>query len=369
MNNFNFINEMQEARKNTLSYVCKLSEIAPINKSEIKIKGKTIPLSPTGFKDLLNIAGITNQMLQHLNETINPKAGFQLISAIAKSIVNKSDVLITIVFDTDKKSVVRLARDYSEGAAPIPGHAIENLLASLISDEKINLQQTFITDNGTKIAFNVIYDVTIPLTMPGEEICYGKQLTWDIFSDLSIVDMVERQVCTNGMTGIVPGDAPIKLNSLSDPSEWYKNVYDSLKHPNSESVKHYERKVLNSMQTPLSVYEFNKIKGHVMSIWRDDMERIIRHLGDDRDWKIKYEQKGLNLEKMTSGQLRNCPTPVNSWDAINLLTDLASHTYNSPVSATSKRVTQKMAGQLLNSNWDENSWVDQVPKFDIKRRI
>ena len=48
MSNFNFLNEMQEARKNTLSYTCKLSEIAPVSKAEIKIKGKVIPFCQSG---------------------------------------------------------------------------------------------------------------------------------------------------------------------------------------------------------------------------------------------------------------------------------------------------------------------------------
>ena len=101
---------------------------------------------------------------------------------------------------------------------------------------------------------------------------------------------------------------------------------------------------------------------NLITFWKDDIARILRYIGDET-WKLDYKNKGIDLEKLNAGQLRNCPTPVNAWDAINCLTDLASHTYNSRVADSTKKMTQSMAGKLLNKTWDENQQLMNVPTF------
>lgn len=357
-----FIQEMQAARENTTSFPCALRDIVPKTKESIEVKGRTIPITNAAFKDLLKISGITNAMLMHLNDTINPQAGFQLVQMLNRAIDKSGGMKVSLIVDKVLQQVVRISLN-TDQTAPVPAGAIEELLRELTASNSIVMSQTLITDSGTKVSFNLKWDVNIPLKMPGENISFGKQITWDMFGDVTAVDLIERLICTNGMTGIVPGNNPDILNKESDPSSWYHALYTNLQNPNKKVLDHYEKRVLEAMQTALSVYEFNKIKGHALAIWKDDVEKIIRHIGDDREWKIKYQNQGINLEKATSAQLRNCPTPVNAWDAINMLTDLSSHTYSSLVSASAKKQTQKLAGQILNSNFDENSWVTNVPKF------
>lgn len=363
-----FIEEMQAARENTSTFPCSLKDLVPKGKNSIEVKGKLIPISDSAFKDLLKISGITNSMLMHLNEVLNPNAGFQLIQTLNRAIDKNGNTKVHLVVDKNEQVVKRLSLNLDQ-TAPVPAGAIEAMLRELTNSDDIELTQTLITDSGTKVSFNLKWDVEIPLKMPGETISFGKQVTWDMFGDISAVDLIERLVCVNGMTAIVPGAHPEILNAESDPSAWYQVLYNGLKNPNQKVLKHYEAKVLEAMQTALSVYEFNKIKGHALAIWRDDVDRILRHLGDDREWKLKYKNYAIDLDKATSAQLRNCPTPINAWDAVNMLTDLASHTYNTPVSATSKKITQRLAGQLLNSTWDENSWVSSTPKFGKVSKI
>jgi len=163
------------------------------------------------------------------------------------------------------------------------------------------------------------------------------------------------------MTAVIPGKAHF-LDSNTDPSEWYKQLYKDIINPNKSIIQHYQDKTYQAMKTNLSVYEYNQVRAHVLSHWKDDMPRIQRFLGLD-DWKYDYEKVGIDLTKATAGQLKNCPTPVNAWDAINCLTDLSSHRYNSQVSDKVCRDTQRMAGRLMNKTWDENQQIHNVPSF------
>lgn len=359
---FNLTEQMVAARENTVSFPCSLKDISPKGRDVIEIKGRRVPITPEAFKDLLKISGVTNAMVQHLNQTLSNEAGFQLIQVLNKALDKNGNFKVALIVDKSTQQIIRVALP-ADQTTPVPAGAIETMLSELTSDGKVKLGQTLITDGGTKVSFNLTWNVDIPLKMPGENISFGKQITWDMFGDVLSQDLIERLICKNGMTEIVPGGTPTILNTSSDPSDWYHALYTNLQNPNQEVLDHYEKKVLEAMQTALSVYEYNKIKGHAIALWRDDIEKIIRHIGDDRDWKIKYQNVGIDLEKTTSAQLRNCPTPVNAWDAINMLTDLASHNYNTIVTAHTKKATQRLAGQLLNSTWDENSWVSMVPKF------
>lgn len=364
MNN-DFIQRMADARQSTQSFTIDLKEIKILNKTQIEVGGKTIPISHQAFKDLIQIAGITNALLMHLNETLNPNAGFLLIKELMKAIsAKKNGSKVSMIIDTALQEVIRITFDVSQNTIAVSPGAIEEFLTSLTKTNNISLTDTLITDSGTKVTFNIKWDVTIPLKMPGETISYGKQISWDMFGDVQAEDLIERLVCTNGMTRILPSNKPIMLNAQSTPSDWYNTLYHDMSNPNKKVIDHYESKMLTAMQTGLSVYEYNKIKGYALSIWKDDVEKIIRHIGDDRMWKVEYESKGIDLEKLSAGQLRNCPTPVNAADAINMLTDLASHTYSTVVSASSKKRTQKLAGQILNSTWDEDTHITNVPKFN-----
>jgi hypothetical protein len=268
------------------------------------------------------------------------------------------------LIDEENKQVSRicLEGDLQGGKAISPAAIEELIMYTMDKSDKVKLANTFVSDGGTKVTFNLKWDSPISLPLKGEDIALGKQVVWDLIGPTTIADFVERQICTNGMTAIVPSRKAQFLDSESDPSEWYKLLYKDIMNPNKSIITHYQDKVYEAVNTNLSVYEYNKIKSHVMSNWNRDADKITRFLGND-DWRFEYEKVGIDLTNASAGQLRNCPTPVNAWDAVNCLTDLSSHKYNSDVTDRVCRDTQRMAGQLLNKTWDENQQIFNTPTF------
>lgn len=359
--------DIQSALENTKSFTVPMEQIKVRSRSEFEVKGNLIPVTDTAFKDLLKLVGLTQKTVAHINDSIHKSAGFMLVKELMKAMSSKKGTNVSLLVDVNSRKVNRICLEgQSTGAnQAISPTAIEDLINyACEKSDRIRLTDTFITDGGTKVTFNLKWDVAIPLSIKGEDVKFGKQITWDLLGDTLISDFAERLICTNGMTGIVP-TRPKPLDAGTTPDEWYQLLFKDLVNPNKDRIKDYEDKVFEAMQTNLSVYEFNTIKGHLINSWRDDAARIVRYMGDER-WRNDYKNRAIDLDKATAGQLRNCPTPVNAWDAINCMTDLASHTYNSKVSDHTKKATQKLAGRFLNKTWDENQQLLNVPSYKVQ---
>jgi len=356
--------DLKAATAATKSFTVPMGDIRVASRNMFEVKGKPIKVADSGFKDMLKLVGLSNKTVNHINDELQREAGYMLVKELMRAMSTKKGTNICLLIDEQDKEIKRvcLEGDLNGGGSAIAPQAIEDLITyAMDKSDKIKLANTFISDGGTKVTFNLKWDSPISLPMRGEDISLGKQITWDLLGPTGISDFVERQICTNGMTAVIPGKAHF-LDSNTDPSEWYKQLYKDIINPNKSIIQHYQDKTYQAMKTNLSVYEYNQVRAHVLSHWKDDMPRIQRFLGLD-DWKYDYEKVGIDLTKATAGQLKNCPTPVNAWDAINCLTDLSSHRYNSQVSDKVCRDTQRMAGRLMNKTWDENQQIHNVPSF------
>jgi len=357
--------DLQTTLESTKSVTIPMSKLRVKSRREVEIDGRPVKMSDTAFKDLLKLVGLTNKTVVHINHEIHNDAGYLLVKELMKAMSNKKGMNLSIIISEEDLEIKRMCLEGETGGASsaISPAAIQTLITQAMdSSPNIKLTNTFISDGGTKVSFNLKWDSPIILPMRGEDISLGKQITWDLLGPTTVTNMVERLICTNGMTGVVPGRAKF-LDSHTDPSTWYNELFRDIINPNKEVVKHYGDRVHEAINTNLSVYEYNQIKAHLMTNWAGDGSRITRYLGDE-SWKSQYESKGIDLTKATAGQLRNCPTPVNSWDAINCLTDMASHKYISQVPDYVSRQTQKMAGKLLNKTWDEAQQIFNLPKFE-----
>lgn len=352
----------------TKSLTLPMSQIKVRSRNEFEVHGKLLRVTDSAFKDLLKLVGLTDKTVNHINQEIHRSAGFLLVKELMKAMAAKKGTNISLIISEEDMEVKRICLEgqTSGHTAAIAPAAIEELIGMAVSKNKnVVLTDTFIGDGGTKVTFNLTYDKPIPLAVRGEDISVGKQISWDMFGPTSVADFVERKICANGMTGIVPGP-PTNLDNNSGPDDWYNLLYRGLVNPNQDWIKHYESKMFNAMQTNLSVYELNTILAHLLNNWQDDQPIITRHLGDNR-WRQAYEHRGIDLDKLSAGQLRNCPTPVNAWDAINCLTDLSSHTYVSKVADRVRRSTQRMAGRLLNKTWDAAQQIFNLPTFPTRQ--
>ena len=328
--------------------------------TQLQLGGNLITMEPTAWQDILKLVGLNQKTIKHLNETMDDgQSGFMLIQVVIKHLAERKHMQLKIVVDLSQNAIIRIV-DSAEIVNQIPMETFSNLMEMIASKPGIKVNDPVLMDGGTKVSIQVKWDQDIPLIFKGENISVGKQFTFDMFGSLTTEQLVERLVCTNGMTGIVPAYG--KELDINDPGVWFNDIMNSLKNPNKEFIKHYEQLILAAKQSFLSVNEYNMVKA-TMSHWSRDAEKITKYLGREENWKSEYETRGINLADLTKEQLKNCPTPVNKWDAVNLMTDLSSHVYNSHVDGKTMRDTQKLAGKFLNRAADSDRIVYNVPVF------
>lgn len=336
--------------------------------SQIQIGDNRINMEPDAFKDILTMAGVNKKVIDHLNDTMEDgKSGFALVQMVIKHLADKRHMKLKLVIDLTKNSVIRIVDEQSLVNA-VPLASFQQLIEMIqeTNPNKIITYDPVVMDGGTKVSVQMKWDQDIPLLFKGENVSVGKQFTYDMFGNLSVEDLMERLICGNGMTGIVPVHST-SIDMGSNVSDWYAKIIKDLKNPNQDFIKTYEKLLLEAKQANLSVNEYNMVKHHMLH-WKNDAEIIRKYLGDE-NWKYDYETRGIDLQKLSKEQLKNCPTPVNKWDAINLMTDLSSHVYQSHVDGRTMRETQKLAGKFLRRTADEDRFVYNVPTYRNTAKI
>lgn len=214
-----------------------------------------------------------------------------------------------------------------------------------------------------KYSADLQYNQEIPIMFRGENIKTGVRLTWDIFGTLAATDQIERLVCANGM---VTTKSATFINASTNIQDFYHQLFNHISNPNKELIANYEQRVLQAMQTNISLNEFNIINEKLAN-WVLDAHIIKKYIGDG-SWLNDYKNRNINIENLSTRQQSFCQTPINAWDAINCLTDLSSHEYIANVDDYTKVSTQLLAGKLLNRDWDFNNNITNLPTYKVEPR-
>lgn len=339
------------------------SEFKLLARDIVELKGgHRVVLTKDGFRDLLRIIGINEKSLSALDGAFgseNNVVSTNLTKEVIKALGQRKNQFATLLFD-DQNRIIRISDKDDIGGSVTPSQMHNILEIALNQNPKIILSQTLVDAGGTKASFHIKWNEPIKLQIKGEDIVVGKVINWDMLGKVTVSDYLERLICDNGMTNHSTNAA---IPVLADPSDLYAKVYDGLKNPNQALIEQYMQNLDRARNTKLTVLEYNKIKSAIEP-WADDNARIVRVLGAEQ-WKSEYVQRGIDLEKLTVAQLNNCPTPVNAWEAINVVTDLASHReYKSNVSDSTRRWAMGVAGKMLKGTWGQHGLVANVPKFD-----
>lgn len=334
--------------------------------NKISVSGMELEMSNQSFKDLLKFAGLNNKTIKNFNQNFKEGTGYNILSELTKRVAENGNSKLSL-YVGDNLIVERIARS-GDNKNPITPEGFAGLLDIANNNNNLEIRNTFVENGGTKIGVNLIHPDHISLKFAGENISLGKRLDWDMFEGLTVSDLAYRLVCSNGMTRIEPMGA-VNIKS-ANPSQIYKDLFADF---NNESRKEkliyaYEKGVINAMTENLSVREYENII-NVISPWMEKDEMLINKFIGDEMWKLDYSNRNIDLEKLTSSQKANCPTPINAWDAINMLTNLSSHDYRSNVSASAKNTAQGMAGKLLRGTWDMRFQVSNLPTYRVEQRM
>ena len=338
-------------------------EILKVNSNNVKLTGDeyiTIGAMPVKInnqakQDLIKLSTLTKSSINKMNNKINGRGGYKVLNEI----IRRSNDKLNLIVNKVDMTVERI----STKSPDVSYTAFEEIIDHIVQKNDVGVSSHHILNHGTTNIISLTNDNPFEVGLVGENISVGKSIKWDMVEGISTQDHILRQICTNGMIGQQEG----KVNNLNNMSidALYNALLKDITVVEKSQLNHYERMVTCAMTTNLSVNEFNKIWKFLNSNYNADDHIIKNYIGTDQ-WKGEYIDRGIDIENLTIEQLKNCPSPVNTYDAINCLTDLASHTYKSDVSDNVKYKAQLMAHKKLYGTYDTLAYVPNLPKFKLE---
>lgn len=323
-----------------------------------EIMGKAVVFTEEAMNDLYKGAGIGKSMLASNGGSFSPTARFHLLmESLKQKPSKKGGKDISLVFN-DGASITRAVAPSSKSKA-VSKEFLIRILEFVSGNGNSNINGVTMSDDKTKAVINITGGEAIASPMSGEEIAAGSSLIWDQLGGTSINEFVMRLVCSNGMVGERLAGVH-QLTSRSTAEDWYKVLF---KDKASEKLaERYYENVLNNKQLNLSVREYLKLQDKLKN-YKEDAEYIKRCIGNG-DWTSVYSKRGVDVKGLSSAAAANYDTPVNRWDAINCLTNLASNPTKTYVPSMAKEMDKVYAGKMLASTADATQWNVLTPKMN-----
>lgn len=324
-----------------------------------QINGLNAVISQDARRDIIKMAGLDQNSIQTIRNTAGEQAANQILSQAFKSLAGKN-----VSFAFDGPRITRVV-DPKNRAVALKNTQVVQIVEMLVQ-KGLQIWGVQVSPDGTGANIQIV-DPTIRNhpTMKDESVSIGRSLHWDALGGTSIHDFIQRMFCANGSTLNEDGRAIQALHPGMDPGSIMEVLFT--KGAEKRVAKHFER-IQKLQETQMSVHEWNLLLPWLKG-FEKDAEVFQNHLGcmnpEKMGWQKEYQKKAIILNDLTAAQLRNAPTPINWWDALNTMTWLASHETNTEVDEWRKGQMLTQAGKWTCKNsFDSDAWLQGLPSFN-----
>lgn len=328
-----------------------------IGKDRALVLGQDTRFEPNAFRALVRTTAFDNGAVEALDNAVTDGAGYEAVNAILKKM---RDVKFTLAFDG--KNVTRFNQS-SEMHGAMTGDVFYNVMERLISHRSdLGFHSVHVDSDGlgAVVQLKTLQEITHPL-MRSEAIHQGLSIDFNRFDGVSFQSFFERLVCTNGL---IAKDFKEKraLNLMEDPSVWYDQLFNEA--TSKQIVERYWNVIAAAGGTQLSIRELEMVDSYLFNNFTKDVDKMSNTALGNSHWKAAYTKNGWDVEQLTTEQKAMAPTPINKWEAINVLTDIVSHASKSNVPDRTRNDGMKLAGDLLYKHSDSSKWMLNLPSFE-----
>ena len=329
--------------------------ITYLDSGDLVIEGYQVQLASTAKRELLQYCNQTAEGLATLDK-MGKGAGSSAMRQILKA-YGKENKTALMVFEPGNKKISRIVSPSQQKLALTGGKAVELTEAFIAKDpSRYSLFGCAVDETGTKgiiaINDNFVHENKL---LPLENAQLGRTMVIDFVGGTSVFANFNRMGCTNQLRE--PGNFPIVrgLNAGSKVDHWFDAMFNET--TSRKIIERYWDAISMAGGCQMSVREVKQFTEHLAHYYSEDAGKW-GPVFDGNDWSERYKLADIDLSKLTKDQLGNCPaTGVNLWDGINMMTDLASHQYNSYPSDWLRQKTMELAGKVLYSRPDAKAWV------------
>jgi len=317
-------------------------------------------LTPSAIKDILSLSGMNKQFVSNLlGSSINEETVSKLITLLRQALSANKSGRGTIVINGGNQII----KVYKEGVIGLPNNQFFDLAERAIDRNNLIVEDLVYHADTTTVTINTKGDGQ-EFGLRGLEDEYftnGLSMCNSPTKGVSFDPYVHRLVCTNGMIGSAFKES-VRMTDMKPKT--YQDFYAKLTYLERKNFipSDFETQVREAINTPASVSEVlgitNLMKSH--SIIED--QELFRYLPQLPSTVAAYQAKHVHLDALTKPQQKYAKTNMSVWDAINGLTDFASH--DDGYSVNGQMHLQRVAGDLLTrTNFDCHAILDVDVKF------
>ncbi len=332
--------QVAEQKPNSISI--KLSQLEIVSLNEVKIKGKRevyLKLTATGLKGLIELLDL-KQTSKNTISQMTTQEQYQFLSRIKTGFakVNNKDILIIIDSDSNIRRIVPIRTNgflLPEGAL-----AISERILNKAGDIKITSAGGYSGEFKITYVDNKSY---FGLADVDEQFQGGKCINYSFKDGLEYQEYAYRQVCSNGMMGFKYGNiaAINEPNSNTELSNFFQKIVN---HNSFSFHERFKEQIQKHRTTVMSAGELKTLYQFLNKGFGVEQSAIIQKTLDIEPVVHMFNEEFPNLNKETAKVLR---TPFNSWDIINKITHMGSHTEDYRLSELTGLTLNGIAGTII----------------------
>ncbi len=334
-----------------------LHDIRIIDDKTIEWDGLKLSLEHRAFADLMKALGLTREAGSNLTTigAAEQREGTKLLNLVKKALTSVSkSASVVIAADRDRN----VHRIYSSKTVPTI------LAAGYFSAlERYMETDDFVIDS---YSVNAGGRISTNLRVPGIELNVGglpdEWFTPGVNMSLSdkgitVTPFTFRWICTNGAEfGSIPNPAlPLSrftLGSTKEMAEWFKDLarLQAAKYTDPS----YAVRVLKARETPASYAELVRVDDQIRkAIGKQEATSTpVTRFSDLAVSENAYKAKDIHFDTMTTEQKQHLRADRTVWEAVNQVTDFASHDYGFNVGESTRTDLRRFAGRLLMQHFD-----------------
>lgn len=330
-----------------------LKDLEVINNQTLSLDGRHVPMSQEAFKNLCKIIGLPVGFDKTFSTAFGDKARQQLINRLKVAAQAKGNSSVSIVLNPETRRIIAVQKDPRE---LVSNQTFMDTTSGLINRYNLEVSDFSVDDDGA-----IVINAASPKNVWGiqglsdEEHFGGISFSNSPNSGFQVSPFLHRLVCANGMIGRSFSET-MSLGQMDALSMMRFNENLDLLAQRGFRPQQFEERVRLAMNTKASLHEMDDAFRSIMSVSDADHKEVEAWIPYQQT-KAAFFKAGVDVNTLSSNQLKGAKTGMSVWDLINSVTHFATHENGFKIKDYDRRRLQVESSKILSSEFHMSNFV------------
>lgn len=325
-----------------------LKDLEVINSQTLSLDGRQVPMSADAFKNFCKIVGLPVGFDKTFSTAFGDKARQQLINRLKVAAQAKGNSSVSIVINPDTRRIIAIQKDPRD---LISNQTFVDTTSRIIDRFDLEVSDFSISSDGS-----VVINAASPKNVWGikgldDEFHFGGiSFSNSPNGGFQTSPYLHRLVCANSMIGRSFSET-IHLGQMDAVGmEKFTQQLDELAQRGFRPAN-FEERVRLAMNTKASLHEMDDACNSLLSVSDADRKEIEAWIPYGKT-KEAFFRSGVDVNTLTTNQMKGAKTGMTIWDLINSVTHFATHDNGFKIDDYDRRRLQIESSRILSSEFD-----------------